>query len=34
LFTGRGRPRQRENSGPDDGPDANAGQIERTERAL
>ena len=34
LFTGCGRSRQRENSGPDDGADANTGQVERAERAL
>ena len=34
MFTGRGRSRQGENSGPDDGPDAKAGQVERTERAV
>src|ERR1700756_2774630 len=34
LFTGCGRSPQREKSRPDDGPDANAGQVERTERAL
>jgi hypothetical protein len=34
LFTGCGRPRQRENSRSDDGPDSNASQVERTERAL
>ncbi len=34
LFAGCGRSRQRENSRPDDGPDANAGQVERAEHAL
>src|SRR4029078_9606976 len=34
LFAGCGRARQRENAGPNDSPDTDASQVERTESAL